>query len=75
MVLDVQTDEDAYGDLSLGLRVLVHDQGAITNTERGINVPPGSHVIVSLTAKKVRIMIIFVVFICMIKPGVNSIKK
>ena len=75
VVLDVQTDEDAYGDLSLGLRVLVHDQGAITNTERGINVPPGSHVIVSVTAKKVRIMIIFVVFKCMIKPGVNSIKK
>ena len=72
VVLDVQTDEDAYGDLSLGLRVLVHDQGAITNTERGFDVPPGSHVVVSVTAKKVRIMIIFVVFICMIKPGVNG---
>ncbi|XP_067044896.1 acid-sensing ion channel 2-like isoform X2 [Acropora muricata] len=52
VMLDVQAQENTVSEFSRGLRVIVHDQGTFVDTEDGFNVSPGSHTLVSISAKK-----------------------
>lgn len=62
VILDVQAHENTVSDFSLGFRVIVHDQGAFINKQKGFGVFPGSHAVVGITAAKASVEYITKVF-------------
>ena len=48
LMLDLKTDDHAFGLLSEGLRVLVHNQGEYVNPMKGISVPPGRNAVINV---------------------------
>ena len=58
IIMDVQANENTISEFSRGLRVIVHDQGAFINLEKGFNVFPGSHTLARITSTKVSFILL-----------------
>ena len=53
VLLDVQANESTIGELSRGLRVILHEQESFVNFEHGVNVFPGSHALIAVSVSHV----------------------